>query len=199
MVRSRILAVGIALLLALPLALGSLPLALGSGSTAFADTYTGWLEIIPALTDGDKEGGAEFIVNMTYNVTFEGTELEQVLAANTWVHTHINYTYEPVDNWRSSDQIYADIEALGEAYDDCDGYAILLCALIRFNIGVPADRVWVACCAIHAVVQYETETGFKVTLDPTNNVYRRGGAPGQIKFNDEWAKYHGPPLFVFER
>lgn len=116
------------------------------GNLAIADEYEGWEEIQPALKDGD---GAEFVVETFYDVEFPGaTEFEQVLAAANWVAFHMSYIDDPVppgDVWTASDQQFAEITIgdKGSGTGDCEDFSILLCALMRFVIGVPANRVWV--------------------------------------------------------
>jgi len=114
-------------------------------SFALADEYWGWTEIRPALLDGD---GAEFIVYMDYGLEFTGTEFQKVLAAANWVAYHMEYEYDPDppgDVWTASDQQFAEITpgVEGSGTGDCEDFSILLCALARFAVGVPADRVWV--------------------------------------------------------
>jgi len=115
-------------------------------SFALADEYEGWDEIRPALLDGD---GAEFVVDTTYgDLEFTGTESQKVLAAANWVAYHMAYDEDDPpgeDVWTASDQQFAEItpgvQYLGTG--DCEDFAILLCALARFVVGVPADRIWV--------------------------------------------------------
>jgi hypothetical protein len=169
-------------------------LVFGVASPVFAATYTGWDQIRPALQGGN---GADFIVSGPSYPTFSGSEWEKVTAANTWVHDHIIYTAESVETWRSSDSIFGDIDSYGQAYDDCEEYAILLCAIMRFSIDVPADRVWVEAgvtprAAGHAWVGYRTPTGILVHLDPTWDTYYVGSiGGGMLRFNDQWVKGGG--------
>jgi len=162
-----------------------------------ADETVGWHDIRAGLTDGN---GAEFVVNTTYPILISGTtEGQKVVNATHWVHDNIVYTADVVETWMSSNQTYGQIDANwdgivdGTATGDCEEYAILLCALLRFNVGVLPSRVWVATSGTHATVQYVAPSGMKYNLDPTNDWILPGGAPGKIKFNDEWAVYHGPP------
>ena len=117
-------------------------------SFVLADDYSGWDEIRPALIDGD---GAEFVVNTDYDVEFSGAgtnEFDQVLAAANWVAYHMDYEddpFPPGDVWTPSDDQFDEI-TIGVAESgtgDCEDFSILLCALMRFVIGVPANRVWV--------------------------------------------------------
>jgi len=82
--------------------------------------------------------GDEFIVFGTYDLadTSGTTELQMVISATHWVHGYITYKADVVETWWSSDQVYDN-----SIDDDCEEYAILLCAIIRFKIGVPAGRV----------------------------------------------------------
>lgn len=112
-------------------------------SFALADEYQGWAEIRPALIDGE---GSEFIVDMDYGLGFTGTEFQQVLAAANWVASNMEYEDDPVppgDVWTSSDQQFGEITPTQSGTGDCEDFAILLCALARFAVGVPADRIWV--------------------------------------------------------
>ena len=99
-----------------------------------------------AFEDGD---GAEFVVEKFYNVEFLGdTEFDKVLAAADWVAFHMIYEddpYPPGEVWTPSDVQFDEItEGIeGSGTGDCEDIAILLCALVRFVIGVPANRVWV--------------------------------------------------------
>ncbi|OFW46834.1 MAG: hypothetical protein A2163_03690 [Actinobacteria bacterium RBG_13_35_12] len=112
---------------------------------AIAEEFEGWDEIQPALQDGD---GAEFVVDIDYGLEFPGdTEFDQVLAAANWVASHMNYEDDPDspgDVWTPSDEQFAEItNGGGTGTGDCEDFSILLCALMRFVIGVPANRVWV--------------------------------------------------------
>jgi hypothetical protein len=116
------------------------------------------------LIDG---AGDEFVVNTGYSDDFAGvTEFEKVLEAANWVAYHMRYEFDPPgDVWTSSYQQFEEIKTGIGAADlnkdeviddsdklldglyagtgDCEDFAILLCALMRFNLEVPADRVWV--------------------------------------------------------
>jgi transglutaminase-like putative cysteine protease len=110
----------------------------------------GWDEIRDDLIDGD---GAEFIkpIPGLDPYAFSGaTEMEAVLEAANFVAYHMVWVADPDppgDVWIASDQQFAKItvgvENSGEG--DCEDFAILLCALLRFHTqgGIPAERVWV--------------------------------------------------------
>ena len=127
-------------------------------STATARDYEGWGEIRPALIDGD---GAEFVVDMEYDVELTGdTEFDKVLSAANWVAYHMEYESDPDppgDVWTDSDQQFDEITpgVEGSGTGDCEDFAILLCALMRFNVGVPANRVWVQAGILAAPGQVE--------------------------------------------
>ena len=116
------------------------------GNLAIAEDFEGWDEIRPALKDGD---GAEFVVDIDYGLEFPGdTEFEKVLAAANWVAGNMEYEPDPNppgDIWTSSDWQFAEIDPDNniKGTGDCEDFSILLCALMRFVIGVPANRVWV--------------------------------------------------------
>ena len=117
-------------------------------SFVLADDFEGWDEIRPALKDGD---GAEFVVDTDYDIEFTGAgpnEFDQVLAAANWVAFNMTYVSDPDppgDVWTASDQQFAEIDPINEikGTGDCEDFSILLCALMRFVVGVPANRVWV--------------------------------------------------------
>jgi len=189
-----------------------------------ADEYWGWDEIRPALLDGD---GAEFVMDADYpGVSFSGTEFEQVLAAANWVAYHMEYEYDPVppgDVWTSSYQQFEEITigVQGSGTGDCEDFSILLCALIRFVVGVPADRVWVQGGLVvnrqaedmpplvgHAYVVYKAEKGGIFYIEPQfGGIPYRGSYPSvlhwyfktppqtgesaMLRFNDQWVKGGG--------
>ena len=140
--------------------------------------------------------GEKYVVPGSYLMDWTATdEKEQVFEATMWVHDHIVYTEDIVNTWASSDQLFDEIRSSGSAYDDCDGYAILLCALIRFNIGVPANRVWVVASTMHAQVKYIDMSGSEWKLEPTWSWILPGGTPGIIiEFNDQVVVYHITPI-----
>ena len=188
-----------------------------------ADNYYGWEEIRPALIDGD---GAEFIVGTSYpGVVLAGTEFEKVLAAANWVAFHMKLEDDPDpprDVWTASDQQFAEITVGVEdsGTGDCEDWAILLCALIRFVVGVPADRVWVQGGIIvapeydkppvfgHAYVVYKAKRGGIFYIEPQfGDLPYRGSFPSilhwyfqrppqtgesaMLRFNDGWVKGGG--------
>ena len=119
------------ILLPLSLALGMLLVA----TPALADEYEGWEEIRPALVDGE---GNEF-------VTPVGAGQESAGYWIGWVaeqaQTPGNWVVDTVETWTASDQMFTKLQG------DCEDWAILLCALLRFHTpdgGVPADRVWIS-------------------------------------------------------
>ena len=192
-----------------------------SGSVAAAD-YEGWDEIRPALIDGE---GSEFVVNTTYDVEFTGdTEFEKVLSAANWVAYHMDYESDPDppgDVWTPSNDQFAEISPGVNGTGDCEDFAILLCALMRFNVGVPADRVWVQGGILvvpveeqkppifgHAYVVYKAERGGIFYIEPQwGGIPYRGSFPSilhwyykrppmagesaMLRFNDEWVKGGG--------
>jgi hypothetical protein len=109
-------------------------LTFGVALAALAYQACGWGEIREALIDGR---GNEFIEPVDWTPS-PGTELEQVLEAANYVADRLTWTPDPAacgDLWTSA----GDIGITG----DCEEFAILLCSLMRFSIGVPASRVWV--------------------------------------------------------
>ena len=192
-----------------------------SGSVAAAD-YEGWDEIRPALIDGE---GSEFVVNTTYDVEFTGdTEFEKVLSAANWVAYHMDYESDPDppgDVWTPSNDQFAEISPGVNGTGDCEDFAILLCALMRFNVGVPTDRVWVQGGILvvpveeqkppifgHAYVVYKAERGGIFYIEPQwGGIPYRGSFPSilhwyykrppmagesaMLRFNDEWVKGGG--------
>ena len=200
------------------------------GNLVMADEYAGWEEIRPALKDGD---GVEFIVDTSYDdesgqeVEFPGdTEFEKVLAAANWVAYHMKYEYDPDppgDVWATSDQQFGEI-TIGvkeSGTGDCEDFSILLCALMRFVIGVPANRVWVQGGILsvpggevtppifgHAYVVYKAERRgifyiepqwggypYRGSLPSITHWYTRppevAGESAMLRFNDEWVKGGG--------
>lgn len=194
-------------------------------STATAEDYVGWEDAIrPALIDG---AGDEFVVDDEYNVDFEGdTEFEEVLSAANWVAYHMKYEPDPDppgDVWTPSDDQFAEITSgvPDSGTGDCEDFAILLCALMRFNVGVPANRVWVQAGILaapgeekrppifgHAYVVYKAERGGIFYIEPQwGGIPYRGSFPSllhwyphpppmtgesaMLRFNDEWVKGGG--------
>ena len=129
----------------------------------------------------------------------------------------MNMVYVPDegDVWTSSNQSFERLTG------DCEDFAILLCALMRFNIEVPADRVWVQAGILavpggekrppifgHAYVVYKAERGGIFYIEPQWGGYPyRGSYPSirhwyphpppmtgesaTLRFNDEWVKGGG--------
>ena len=180
-------------------------------SFVLADDYVGLEEIRTALKDGD---GAEFVVDTFYDVTFLGdTEFEQVLAAADWVAYHMTYDYDPDppgDVWTPSDDQFDEITPGFEdsGTGDCEDIAILLCALMRFVIGVPANRVWVQGGILsvpgdapevtppifgHAYVVYKAERRGIFYIEPQWGGYPYRGSFPSVTFFD-----NTPPVFAGE-
>lgn len=188
-------------LLAISLMISALPVS--------AENYFGWEAIRPLLKDGD---GAEFVKTIDGLPTdyfSAGTEFEAVQLAATWVAENMKYKsdieqYGYAEVWTSSDQIWETLEG------DCEDYAILLCALLRFHTqgGIPAKRVWVivglvtepgkGVIAGHAWVGYKMERGGILYIEPQLGILFRGNLPSygghMLMFNDEWVKGGGPYL-----
>jgi len=179
------------ILLPLSLALGMLLVA----TPALADEYEGWEEIRPALVDGE---GNEF-------VTPVGAGQESAGYWIGWVaeqaQTPGNWVVDTVETWTASDQMFTKLQG------DCEDWAILLCALLRFHTpdgGVPADRVWISVnlvtapglgvVAAHAWVGFKLERGGLVYIEPGTGYIYRGRPQGMLSFNDEWVRGGGPYL-----
>ena len=124
---------------------------LGFQSTlVFAYEAWGWDIIREDLIDG---AGDEYVVPIPGWTAFEftgNTEMEAVQIAANWVAYHMGYVsdpYPPGDVWTASDQQFEEIvEGVADSgTGDCEDFAILLCAILRFHTqgGIPADRVWV--------------------------------------------------------
>lgn len=210
-------------------------------TVARADNYEGWGDepnsIRTALLDGD---GAEFVVEEGFEGEFYPTELElkffasiigvpfetefdKVLTAAYWVAIHMGFEEDPDgDVWTSSDQQSAEITpwVIDSGTGDCEDFAILLCALMRFSVGVPANRVWVqgGLMAVpgaapeitpptfgHVYVGYKSKDAGIYYIEPQAGLLYRGslvipsfdiiwGQSAQLKFNDEWVKGGGPNL-----
>ena len=176
------------------------------GNFAIAHEYEGLEEIRTALKDGD---GAEFVVDTFYDVEFpEDTEFEQVLAAADWVAFHMIYDYDPDppgDVWTPSDDQFGEITPgeEGSGTGDCEDIAILLCALMRFVIGVPANRVWVQSGIVtvpgwdippifgHAYLVYKAERRGIFYIEPKMGGYPYN--PYRGSFPSITHKYLSPP------
>ena len=178
-------------------------------SFVLADDYVGLEEIRTALKDGD---GAEFVVDTFYDVEFPGdTEFDQVLAAADWVAFHMTYEYDPDppgDVWTSSDQQFDEITigVEGSGTGDCEDIAILLCALMRFVIGVPANRVWVQAGIVtvpgwdtppifgHAYLVYKAERRGIFYIEPKMGGYPYNPYRGSFPSITHW--YFTPPVLM---
>ena len=177
-------------------------------SFVLAHDYSGWDEIRPCLKDGD---GAEFVVDTDYDIEFPGaTEFDQVLAAANWVADNMTYEDDPDDPgdvWTDSDQQFAEITN-GGGTGDCEDFAILLCALMRFVIDVPANRVWVQGGLIsapnvapevtppifgHAYVVYKAERRGIFYIEPQWGGYPYRGSFPSVTFFD-----NTPPVLAGE-
>ena len=178
-----------------------------SSSFVLAHDYFGWEEIRPALKDGD---GAEFVVDTDYDIEFTGdTEFEKVLAAANWVADNMEYEPDPDDPgdvWTDSYQQFEEI-IKGSGTGDCEDFSILLCALMRFVICVPANRVWVQGGIIsapnvapeetppifgHAYVVYKARKGGIFYIEP-----QWGGYPYRGSFPSIAHWYTTPPVDFF--
>ena len=179
-----------------------------SSSFVLAHDYFGWEEIRPALKDGD---GAEFVVDTDYDIEFTGdTEFEKVLAAANWVADNMEYEPDPDDPgdvWTDSYQQFEEI-IKGSGTGDCEDFSILLCALMRFVIGVPANRVWVQGGILsvpgfapdvtppifgHAYVVYKAERRGIFYIEPQWGGYPYRGSFPSVTFFD-----NTPPVFAGE-
>jgi len=179
-------------------------------SFALADEYWGWDEIRPALIDGD---GAKFVVETTYEgVVLDGDlEFDKVLSAANWVAYHMSYVPDPDppgDVWTDSDQQFEEIAqgTPGSGTGDCEDFAILLCALARFVVGVPADRIWVQAGLVsvpdatpaegepplagHAYVVYKAQRWGIFYIEPQWGGFPYRGSPPSILHWD----YRRPPM-----
>jgi len=169
-----------------------------------ADNYSGWENIRPLLKDGKGDEFVRLIKDLPSDYFSDETEFDAVQQAITWVATHMTYVADIGEVWTSSDQMYTRLEG------DCEDYAILLCALLRFHTqgGIPAKRVWVVVGLVtspgegviagHAWVAYKMERGGTVYIEPQTGWIFRGNLPGygghMLNFNDQWVKGGGPYL-----
>jgi len=181
------------------------------GNLAMAEEFVGWDEIRPALKDGD---GAEFVVYIDYGLEFSGdTEFDRVLAAANWVVDHMEYEDDPSspgDVWTSSDEQFEEITigVEGSGKGDCEDFSILLCALMRFVVGVPANRVWVQGGTLsvpgnapentppifgHAYVVYKAERRGIFYIEPQWGGYPYRGSYPSVTFFD-----NTPPVYAGE-
>jgi hypothetical protein len=190
---------------------GPIKYAAGSYPLNTSQDYEGWEEIRPALKDGD---GAEFVVNTTYaGVELLGdTEFDQVLSVADWVAFHMTYEddpYPPGDVWTPSDKQFKEIEIGTEnsGTGDCEDIAILLCALMRFVVRVPANRVWVQGGNVtfpslapedtppivgHAYIVYKAEKGGIFYIEPKLGGYPYNPYRGSFPSITHW--YFTPPV-----
>ncbi|MBN2541301.1 transglutaminase domain-containing protein [bacterium] len=176
--------------------------------------YVGLEAIRMAFEDGD---GAEFVVDTTYDgVELLGdTEFEQVLSAADWVAYHMVYESDPDppgDVWTPSDLQFAEI-TIGEAGSgtgDCEDIAILLCAIMRFVIGVPANRVWVQAGIVtfppllpedttppiigHAYLVYKAKKGGIFYIEPQMGGYPYNPYRGAFPSITHW--FFTPPVLM---
>ena len=128
----------------------------------------------------------------------------------------------PGDVWTSSDQQFDEITpgVPGSGTGDCEDFSTLLCALMMFSIGVPADRAWVQAGIIvvpeeekppivgHAYVVYKAERRVIFYIEPqwVGLPYRGSyssilhwyfkrppytGESAMLRFNDEWVRGGG--------
>ena len=171
-----------------------------------ADTYEGWDEISTCLKDGD---GSEFVREVGIpDDYFKGTtELEALQAAVNWLAAKYDYLADVEEVWTSSDQMLYDPENPDMLKKgDCEDWAILLTALLRFHTqydgnSIGPDKVWVAInlvtepgvgvVAAHAWVGYRLDRGGKIHIEPGSPYLYRGSPNGMLNFNDEWVKGGG--------
>lgn len=189
----------------IPVCLVTIALLVGFSTTpVFAHDYEGWDTIRPLLKDG---AGDEFVkpVGLPADYFTDGTELEAVQSAAQWVATNMAYAPDldaqgtPTDIWTSSNEMYTRLTG------DCEDYAILLCALLRFHTqgGIPSNRVWVVVGLItlpgtdqvvagHGWVAYKLQKGGMTYIEPQTGTIHRGNlGGGMLNFNDQWVKGGG--------
>lgn len=171
-------------------------------SPVFAHDYSGWETIRPLLKDG---GGDEFVkgVGLPLNYFTGATELEAVQSAVNWIAVNYKYVPDVGEVWTSSDQMY------GRLVGDCEDWAILLVALLRFHTQynghpITANKVWVTVSlvtqpgvgvvAAHASVGYKLDKGGTIHIEPGSSELYRGRPIGMLSFNDVWVKGGGPYL-----
>lgn len=172
-------------------------------TSALADDYSGWDTIRPLLLDGEGDEFVKPIPGLASDAFTGATELEAVQAAVNWVAANYNYVADVGEVWTSSEQMY------GRLSGDCEDWAILLTALLRFHTqyagqAVTADKVWVAISlvtepgigvvAAHAWVGYHLDRGGKIHIEPGLADLYRGRPNGMLNFNDTWVKGGGPYL-----
>jgi hypothetical protein len=166
-----------------------------------ANYISGWDNIRPLLLDGEGSEFVKPITGLPNSLFSEPTEFQAVQLATTWVADNMQYESDEGEVWTSSDQQYWESPRLG----DCEDYAILLTALLRFHTqgGIPANRVWVVAGLVtlpgtdevvvgHAWVAYKLEKGGMAYIEPqTGNLYRGNLGGGMLQFNDQWVKGGG--------
>ena len=173
-----------------------------------ASHVSGWDNIRARLLDGE---GAEFVkpIDGLASDKFNAdTESQAVQQAATWVAGNMIYEEDVGEVWTDSNQQYYEVPRTG----DCEDYAILLTALIRFHTqgGIAANRVWVAAGLVtltgtdevigHAWVVYKPESGGMTYIEPQTGMEYHGNLVGEmLQFNDEWVKgeeycQHNPNL-----
>jgi len=172
------------------------------GGSVLAYQSSPWSEIREDLLDGE---GAEFVKFVSVPIVGE-TEFEKVQDAADYVAGFFGqYVEDVVETWTAADQF--ETEPVLSGSRDCEDFAIYLCAIVRYVIGVPASRVWVSINLVtepgvgvvagHAWVGYKLERGGNVYIEPQTGKIYRGRAKGMLNFNDEWVKgggfyLHGP-------
>lgn len=175
-------------------------------SFVLAHDYEGWDTIRPLLKDGE---GSEFVkdVGIDDDYFWAETELDAVKEAVNWVATNYYYVYDVGEVWTSSDQMYEEVIG-AQTKGDCEDWAILLTALLRFHTKygtgyqeITPDKVWVAInlvtepgvgvVAAHAWVGYKLDIGGMIHIEPGLSDLYRGSPHGLLNFNDEWVKGGG--------
>jgi len=170
------------------------------GGSVLAYQSSPWSEIREDLLDGE---GAEFVNSVSISIVGE-TEFEKVkYAAEHVAGFSGEYEEDEVETWTAANQFLT----ASSGHRDCEDFAIYLCAIVRYVIGVPASRVWVSINLVtepgvgvvagHAWVGYKLERGGNVYIEPQTGKIYRGRAKGMLNFNDEWVKgggfyLHGP-------
>ncbi len=171
-----------------------------SVSSVSADEIEDWMI---ALRDGK---GDEFIMDLGLGDNF----FLGVQFAAQWVAYHMSYEADPSgDVWTTADQQFAEITIGTEnsGTGDCEDYAILLCALLRFHTlsGISAKNVWVVVGTMilpgqgvvsgHAWVAAKLPRLGIIYIEPQTGSMFRGNLPGygghMITFNDQWVKGGG--------
>jgi hypothetical protein len=175
-----------------------------SATPVFADDYSGWDTIRPLLKDGSGDEFIKPIPGLAPNAFYGETELAAVQSVVDWIAGKYQYVADQGEVWTSSDQMY------GRLAGDCEDWAILTTALLRFHTqygagqAVTPDKVWVAInlvtepgvgvVAAHAWVGYKLDAGGKIHIEPGLTDLYRGKPNGMLNFNDAWVKGGGPYL-----